>query len=379
MQDTRALNRAAVLTELLLSRPTTRQRIAQKTGISAATVSRLIDQLIIDGVIEEGPTIVSESRGRRATQLDFVSTRAFVVGIDLGASNTRIVIADLLARRLDSCQLVTPHLDSPEELGRWVAESVVALAGERWPLVEAISLGLPGAVHMADRTVGNAPNLPLVEDSRFLKAVEAGLGKSVEIDNDANYALVGEQRFGAAKFAATAAMMTLGAGLGAALALDGKIIRGRRGLIGEFGHLPIGPSGARLENMVTGPGILREAADAGLMLTEPSQLFEPGTEPSRREVRAHFDQSLLVVLTALYVSCEPEVIVLGGGIATALGHSLGRYEEALFQNLESCPRLVQAQLGVYSGAIGACVASVHRVYAALGVSPEALSSLPATT
>lgn len=94
------------------------------------------------------------------------------------------------------------------------------------------------------------------------------------------------------------------------------------------------------------------------------------------ELRANFDHALLVVLTALTVSCDPETIVLGGGISKSLASSLPHYEEALRENLHSSPRLVLPQLGEMSGAVGAAVSGLHHVYPELGVAVDALATLP---
>jgi predicted NBD/HSP70 family sugar kinase len=376
VQDTRELNRSAVLTHLMRSRPASRKQIAEASGISAATVTRAVDLLISQGVVTETTEIVSESRGRRAVQLDIIAERSYVVGVDLGASNTRVIVADLLAHPLVAFEMPTPTVADAPELARWLASEVHAAAVDVWERVEHICLGLPGAVSQVNRTISNAPNLPQVEEPGFLDAVEAELGKPVRFDNDANYALLGEQHFGAARSSPTAAMLTIGSGLGAGLAIDGRVLQGERGLIGEFGQLPVGPLGTRLEHMVTGAGILRRAAEAGLHLDEPSELFALDASPALQTLRSHFDMALLIVLTATTVACDPQTIVLGGGIGKALTTTLDRYQAALEQTLRASPTLAAAELGDFSGAVGAVVASLHSAYADLGVDDEAMLHLP---
>lgn len=376
VQDTRELNRVAVITELLKSRPISRTQIAAATSISAATVSRAVDLLISDGLVREVSTVVSESRGRRAILLDLVAERSYVVGIELGASNTRFVIADLVGTRVVEREVATASSLAADKLAEWLASEVHLAASGRWPLIRFACIGLPGSVSQEDRTTTNAPNLPQVEDRRFLEALDREFGLSVDIDNDSNYALLGEMHFGAAAMHSTAAMLTLGTGLGAGLAIDGTILHGRRGLVGEFGHLPVGPLGTRLEHLVTGPGILRRAAEAGVTLARPADLFIENPPPTIEALRGQFDQALHIVLTAITVSCEPEIIVLGGGIAKSLATSLSRYEDALRQNLHSSPRLVLSRLGDMSGATGASVAGLHRSYQALGVAADDLATLP---
>jgi predicted NBD/HSP70 family sugar kinase len=387
-QDIRELNRNAVLTELLNQRPATRKQIAESTGISAATVTRAVDQLILDGVVCEVSEVVVENRGRRAILLDLVADASLVLGIDLGASNTRMIATDLLANPIMAIEIATPTELGPTELALWVADTAKFALGERWGTVAAISLGLPGAVSQVDRSVSNAPNLRQVEDLTFLKVCELAIGLPLHVDNDANLALLGELRFGAARHTPYAALLSLGAGLGVGIAIDGVVLRGRHGLVGEFGQIPIGPHGERLESFTTGPGLLRHAAAAGMELASPAELFADGAGESnpgagsgtpdgvRAQLRAEFDHALVVVLTAIAVSSEPETIVLGGGIAKSLTDHLGSYQLLLEQNIRIAPTLTSVELGDFSGAAGGVVSALHAVYLDLGVQPSSLSVLP---
>lgn len=376
VQDMREINRAMVLAELLRSRPVSRKEIAVRTGISPATVTRATDQLLHEGVLREGDEVIVESRGRRAKLLDVVADRAHTVGIDLGASSTRLVVTDMAGAPQAAIETPTSSLLSPSQLAAWLAREVVRVceAIGVWASVAHVSLGLPGAVGQADRVVSNAPNLPQVEGVGFLEALERELGRPLAVDNDANFALLGEQRFGAAREAPTAAMLTLGAGLGAGLAIDGRILQGRHGLIGEFGQIPMGPDGSRVEHFVTGPGILRHAEEQGVRLGTPADLFSGGA--ATRELRADFDRALLVVLMAIAASSEPDVIVLGGRISMSLAPRLSAYQGELERSLRFAPRLRSADLGSFSGAVGAAVSSMRMTYRDLGVAGGALADLP---
>ncbi|HEY0904054.1 MAG TPA: ROK family protein [Marmoricola sp.] len=379
VQGTRELNRSAILTELLRSRPSSRKQLAVSTGVSQPTVTRAVDELIADGLLFEGQEIIVESRGRRARTIDLVADRALVLGVDLGASNTRVLLADLLATPIAVAVLSTPPALPPRDLARWLAEELRTVAGPQWRRISQVALGLPGAVSQEDGSVSNAPNLSQVESPEFLATLREALGKPLQIDNDANYALLGELRFGAARESPNAAILTLGAGLGAGLAVEGRLLQGSRGLVGEFGQLPAGPMGSRLEQLVTGPGILRRAREANAHLEDPSALFAEGAPPHVRALRAQFDQALLLVLMAIVVSCEPDTIVLGGGISKSLIPDLGQYEDSLRMALRYSPTLTAAALGDYSGAAGAAVASLHAEYASIGVQRDALASLPGGT
>ncbi|MFC9985451.1 hypothetical protein ACFVHP_12810, partial [Microbacterium keratanolyticum] len=156
------------------------------------------------------------------------------------------------------------------------------------------------------------------------------------------------------------------------------ILRGKQGLFREFCQRPAGPLGTRLELMVTGPGLTRLAAESGIAITSPAEIFAADAPQPLRSLRAHFDQALLIVLTAATVSCEPEVIVLGGGVSASLVDDLPRYETMLTHHLGLAPRLVFSALGEYAGAHGAAVAALHERYLTLGVHESELATLPAS-
>lgn len=370
-------NRVVVLTEILASGPTTRVAVSEATGLSGATVSRAVDALLRQDLVRESAALPPSGRGRPAMLLEGVGERALACGVDLGAANTRFVVSDLLARTLVVRRTPTPAGLGPDRLGRWIAEETAVTAGQRWGAVAAVGLGLPGAVHPDDRTVSDAPNLPVVEDRRFLLALDAAVTVPVVLDNDANFAMLGEQRFGAARGASAAVMFTIGAGLGAGVVLGGRLLRGRRGLVGEFGHLPVGPLGTPLESIVTGPGILGAAAELGLRLSSPAELF--GATHAASELRHRVEDALVLMLTAATVSYEPEVIVLGGGIATSLTPGLPHLAERLADTVRHAPSLVPAALGDLSGAYGAAVAALRSIYRGMAVPEEELSRLPSAT
>ena len=371
------LHRSAILSDLLRRRPVSRRDIATGTGISPATVSRVVEQLILDGIVREDRELRVETRGRRPVLLDVVAGRTHVAGVDLGATNTRIVVADLSGRPLVATRFPTRREASAEELADWLAHGIETAARSVWPSVSRVCLGVPGAVRTADAVISNAPNLPQVEDPVFLARLRDRLAKPLSLDNDANYALLGELHFGAAHGSSTAAMLTIGTGLGVGLAIDRQVLRGEYGLVGEFGQLPVGPLGARLEHMVTGPGILRRAEEAGVELADPAELFQLDPLPRIAQLRAQFDQAMLIVLTAATVSCEPQCIILGGRVGQSLIADIDRYRDGLRATLRMAPQIVGARLGDFSGAAGAVAEGLKHAYRDLGVPVEDLGTLPA--
>ncbi|MFV0407295.1 MAG: ROK family protein [Propioniciclava sp.] len=376
--ESRGLNRSAVLSELLRRRPVSRRDIAAVTGISPATVTRTVEQLLAEGIVGEVRQEESEARGRRAVLLDVVADQRHVIGVDLGASNTRIIVADFIGQPLVARQRATAADLDARALAVWLAETIIGFAGPAWETTEVVGVGIPGAIRSSDGSITNAPNLPQVEDPSFVSNLQQLLGRNLLVDNDSNYALIGELRFGVARGTSTSAMLTIGAGLGVGMAVDGRIVRGHNGIIGEFGQLPVGPLGARLEHMVTGPGIMRHAADAGVKLSDPAELFD-ASNSSVAQVRRLFDQALLIVLTAVTVSCDPECIVLGGRVGTRVGADIERYRQGLLTTLNMTPTLAVSELGDLSGAAGAVAVSLQHSYRTLGAGEPGISELPAAS
>jgi predicted NBD/HSP70 family sugar kinase len=375
--QTTAGTRAAVLSELLATGTSTRSAVAARTGLSGATVTRTVEALIAEGLARETHTVpANNGRGRRATLLEPVGERANAVGVDLGASNTRLVATDLMGKPTAVRRTPTPGRSDSRQLALWLAEFIRESLDERWPLVEALALGLPGAVRPSDRSVSNAPHLSQVEDSRFLDVLEEQLGRPVLVDNDANYALLGESYFGAARGAPSAVMFTVGSGLGAGVTVDGRLVRGINGLVGEFGALPIGPPGLRLEHMITGAGIMLRASELGIPMESPADLFvsDPSVEVSR--LRRQFEETLIIALIAAVVSCDPEVIVLGGGISPSLEGSTEALRMGVQAHLGTAPPIAIGELGDISGAVGASVQALHTIYLGLGIPSDQLSRMP---
>ncbi|QOC92159.1 ROK family transcriptional regulator [Micromonospora craniellae] len=372
----RRANRSTVLAHVLTRGPVTRTAIGQETDLSPATVSRIVEQLLDEGLLIETNGTPTATRGRRATRVAIAAGRGVVCGVDVGGSNVRLVVADLAATPLVSRTVPTPAGYDAPRLAQWLADLIRQTVGDHLDQLDCVAVGLPGAVRQHDRTVSNAPNLPQVQDPEFLRLLEKRLATEVEVDNDSNYALLGELRFGAARDAQTAVMFTIGAGLGAGVAIDRRLFRGRSGLVGEFGHLPAGPLGASLEQIISGPGIIARAHDLGLPFGNPADVFR-SADTRLTPLKQYVEQALLIILTAAVVAYEPEVIVLGGGISHALKPDLSRLDGRLREIVPVAAATVHsAELGDLSGALGAVVAALHTAYGRLGLAELDLAHVP---
>ncbi len=241
-----------------------------------------------------------------------------MIGLDIGATKT-------LGVALDEHGVVVATVRETTEQGaegviRTAARVVASLAGSSDPR-SPVGVGVPGVVDPARGLVSHAVNLgidgvPVALGGRLGEAV----GRRVVLENDANAAALG---VAALTQATDLAYLGIGTGLAAGLVVDGRLRRGARGTAGEIGHVSVDPSG--LPCACGQRGCLETiASGAALAATWPSD----GVAPARGLLSAiadgdarasagweSFADGVARAVTVLALGIDPDVIVLGGGVA----------------------------------------------------------------
>lgn len=284
---------------------------------------------------------------------------ATAIGIDIGGTNLRAArisgIGEILEFRAE------PITRDPER----VVERIAALCRDLDDAgVAGVGIGVPGRVDARARTVFSGGYLDLSR-SAVAERLEASLGKPVVIDNDCSMALVGEMASGAAQGFENAAMFTIGTGIGGAIAVDGKVLRGR-GTGGQLGHVTVKLDGlpcacGRLgcvETTSSGTAFGRLIAEAGLPAGIRAEALldrEAAGDPVARRVLDAWALPLRAAIDSVVAAVDPEVVLLGGGLGTPAHRALARAPStsAWFR----CP-VVPAQLGDDAGVIGAAVSAL---------------------
>ncbi|MGH3442757.1 MAG: ROK family protein, partial [Nitriliruptorales bacterium] len=243
-----------------------------------------------------------------------------------------------------------------------------------------VGVGVAGVVGR-DGTLNYAPNLDLTEVPLAAR-LHGELGVATAVKNDATVALYGEHRAGAARDARDVVMLTLGTGVGGAVLVDGRLVEGAQGMAGELGHIPVRDGGRKcpcgnrgcLEAYASGTAIGRAAQSALEDSDRPSSLRDVETVDGKgvtdaalagdelaRDVMADTGYWLGVGLVGIVNTLDPELVVVGGGAATAAWELLlpvalevleGRI---LGAGHRPVPELVPAELGDDAGAIGAAL------------------------
>lgn len=308
-----------------------------------------------------------------------------VIGVDLGGTTTAAGLVDQQLQVIDAVEQATATASQQELLQSLVG--IIADLSSRSKLpVAAVGFGIPS---MIDRSSGRAVmsvNIPL-EDLDFVAFMEQKTGLPVYIDNDANVAALAEHRAGAGRGCRDMVMITVGTGIGGGIIIDNKVYRGSTGSAAELGHMVIEASGPRcqgscenngcFETMASGTALERyareaAAADPGSALAAAAAagksldgllvagLAESGDEAAAA-VMARVGFYLGVGITSLVNIFNPEVLVVGGGVAQArdllLDPAIAHLKQKGLRPNRDVVRVVAASLGPQAGMIGAaCMA-----------------------
>ncbi len=360
----RAHNLALVLRTVANSEnPPSRAATATLTGLTRATVSALVDDLIAGGLLTELEPAPRAGAGRPAAGLALAPDGAAGLGLEINVDYLAACVVDLrgnVRHRLveHADQRLSPATTALTRLAR-LANQARELAGDL-PLAGA-ALAVPGLV-AADGVVRVAPNLGWQEvDAAALLATELDL--PILVDNEANLAALSELR--AAGGSPSFVYVSGEIGIGAGIVLDGALYRGVRGWSGEIGHIPVQPDGllcrcgARgcLEQYAGQEAILRDAG-----VTALDQLGD-STAGALDEAGAALGVALAAVVNLLDV----DTIVLGGSYSPLLPWLRGGIERELRRRVltaELAPtRLRSAALGPDAAMRGAADSVVHAVQA----------------
>jgi fructokinase len=247
------------------------------------------------------------------------------IGIDLGGSKIEIVVLDpgggeRLRHRVDT----PPGYDA----------SLTAIAGlvrdaeMRLSITATVGIGIPGVISPATGLVKNANSIAL-NGHAFDRDISARLGREVRVENDANCFALSEASDGAGAGAELVFGVILGTGCGGGVVANGKVLRGRNRLTGEWGHNPLpwprldeipGPKcwcghWACLETWVAGPSLARDCDGEGAQDAAgiPARAAR-GEAHARAALDRHADR-LARGLAQVINLLDPDVIVLGGGLS----------------------------------------------------------------
>jgi len=253
-----------------------------------------------------------------------------------------------------------------------ILERIVALLTELsqntgFPFPELIGMGTPGVTDTETGLLKNSNTVCLI-GKPLARDLQALIGAKFVLANDANCFALAEATLGAAKGYPTTFGVIMGTGVGGGLVVDGKVLNGRHGIAGEWGHNVLDPDGLPcycgkrgcVETVISGPFLTRWYKDRSgndLPLAQVVQLAREGHDAVAVETLEHLISSFGRALSVIVNIFDPHAIVLGGGV--------GNVDELYTRGLDSLSKnvfndgfrgaLLRPTLGDSAGVFGAAM------------------------
>jgi glucokinase len=282
------------------------------------------------------------------------------VGIDVGGTKCHGVLVDESGELLTEVRYPTPHAS---DLVALLESMFHELGGD-----STLGIGVPGLISH-DGIVRASPNLKGAHNTPVGPSLRGSLGIAVHVENDATSAAFGEWQVGAARGAHNAVMVTLGTGIGGGIVMGNVLHRGAHGFAGEIGHMVVErngipcPCGLRgcWERYASGSAL--KHLSGGRSGEDVFAAFRTG-DTSAAAVIDTYAEWIAIGLASLTNICDPEIIVIGGGVVESFAGDLtvvtDHFAKALYSSdARPHPRVVAASLGERAGAIGAALLVQH--------------------
>lgn len=314
----------------------------------------------------------------------------YSVGVDIGGTNTVFGIVDCNGVIIATSRFSTAGFSTAEEFTAGLSERILSLLKDNGiadSRVAGIGIGAPCA-NFITGVIEGATNLPWPSPIPLRDLVEDITGMHVATSNDANATAIGEMIYGVAQGMRNFIVITLGTGVGSGIVCDGRLLTGHRGFAGELGHCSIRRESDRLcecgrygclQTYCAASGVCRTARQILSAHPEtPSRLRDIPEEQFTAEAICleaqkgdnlaietfRFTGEILGEACADFATfCDPEAIILFGGVAKAGNLLINPMKMAMEQNLLHIYRdriqILQSRFSEAQAAILGAAAMIH--------------------
>ena len=292
---------------------------------------------------------------------------SYSIGVDLGGTNIKIVVISN-----DGNVLEYLTCDTADAQGSWaqtIKENIGLVQKQRGQSPCHIGLAAPGLAAKDGRSIaymqGRLEGLQGLVWQDFLESPAP-----VVVLNDAHAALLGEVWRGAARGYGNAILLTLGTGVGGAVLVDGRLIKGQIGRAGHLGHVTVNSDGG--PDIVNTPGSLEQMIGNYNVSERSGGRFASTRLLVEAHLRGDVAATIIWLRSVLHLAAaiasfinafDPEIVIIGGGIAQAgsalfdpLRKELDRFE---WRPLGHTVQVIPAALGEKAGAIGAAYHAIR--------------------
>ena len=325
----RRSNLAAIFAMLRTAPSVTRSELVEATGLTRSAVGSLIGELVEYGLATETGAQHDGHRGRPSAMAEIDGTGLAALSFEIGVDGVAAAVVNLRGEVLDDARAsrtrgpvaAEPKVDDLVTLANLLGYAN-GMVGDR--RIVGIGVAVAGTVTSDGQRVVMAPNLqwsdvPLAD----LVSARFGAGVAVTIGNDADVGALAEHRFGAGGGANNMIFVGGEIGVGGGIIVEGHRVHGRSGFAGEFGHMPVNPSGdvcgcgsiGCWETEVGERALLRRAGfdvDSGDAAVQRLLLAAQHGDAAVLDALAEHGGWMAIGLACLINVFDPEIVVMGG-------------------------------------------------------------------
>ena len=342
-KDLRSENRVRIAELLIAEGTLSKAEINRRTGMSAPTVTRIVEELRAYGLVEEGELSETPAVGRKPTGISLKADAVALAGalhegkwLQVGLMDLRgnILVSEQAQAEGDLSSLLTAQVGGMlQEMMQRVGIAANRLAG--------VGVGLPAMLDPYGNCILTAPLIGVKEKTDInaeIASLSQRLGAPVRVENDVNAMAIGEHAGRKMGARSDMAYIALGTGIGCGLLLRGELRRGAHNIAGEIGYMCVdtGEEQGRLESLIGTAGLEKRF---GVSLGSPLPL------DAREAVVDYVARVLAPCIVNLSAALDLSLIALGGHLVDSLG-------DGLVQRLvERAKRLAGLPLRLERGAV----------------------------
>ena len=285
----------------------------------------------------------------------------FKIGIDLGGTKIESILLDQKLNVVERTRIPT----NQEKGYNSIIESIVKIVTDlKKKTNEKTTIGLstPGAISKKTGLIKNSNTQCLIGKS-LANDLEQALKQNIRMENDANCFTLAESKLGAAKNYNMVFGVIMGTGVGGGIVVNGKLLKGRTNIAGEWGHHTLKIGGNKcycgkngcVETYISGPALEKRWKELTGKTESLSSIVQNLTSDTAKQWKIEFLENFGTSLANVIDILDPDVIVLGGGVSNiSFLYDEGKNSvyEKVFSDLIDTP-ILKNQLGDSAGVFGA--------------------------
>ncbi|MFE6780375.1 ROK family transcriptional regulator [Streptomyces sp. NPDC057702] len=336
------MNDRAALDLLVAHGPLTRTQLGELTGLSKPTASQLLSRLATAGLVRATGTATGRP-GPNAQLYEINAGIAHVAALAVDPLGITAVVADLAGtvvgeHRLAADAMADDVRDRTPAVVVAAVDGALRATGLGRDALHRVVIGTPGALDPRTGALRYAPHLPGWQSRTVRADLSAALGTPVVIENDVNLVALAEHDRGTAQDFDDFVLIWVDEGVGAAIVLDGALLRGATGGAGEIGYMPLPgaplarraetfaepDAGGGFQRLASSPAVLALARAHGIAARDaPAALAEALVTPGAGDaVLAELAHRLATGIASVIAVVDPELVVLSGEVPQAGGERL---------------------------------------------------------